>query len=113
MFWNPNKEEDKTKLNVKRHEQHCAPTEYKILSKEIQRELETAFFNYFKLFYLDVDMDYYQMSDFYTSSQAKSPESQKITVCTSNDQEKQALEKDKNCLNNDLLVQIELQKKEC
>jgi len=64
--WNPNIEKDKSKLNFT-HNQVCAPTQFKLLSKSIQKILELSFFRYFKLFYLDNDVDFYKLSESYSN----------------------------------------------
>jgi hypothetical protein len=65
LVWNPNIEKDKSKLNFV-HNQTCAPTQFKLLSKKIQTILELAFFKYFKLFYVDSDVDFYKLSESYS-----------------------------------------------
>ena len=62
LIWNPNIEKDISKLELK-SKQYCAPTKYKILCKRIQSELQMRFFNFFRLFYMDSDVDYYKLSD--------------------------------------------------
>lgn len=64
LYWNPNLVEDKSLLNGS-HRNTCAPTRYKVWSKQIQASLELAFFDYFKLFHEGGNEDYYRLSDSY------------------------------------------------
>lgn len=67
LYWNPNLVEDKHLLNGVHHNS-CAPTRYKVWSKQIQADLELTCFEYFKLFHEGGNTDYYKLSDnFYLS----------------------------------------------
>ena len=84
MIWNPNTEKDKVKLHTLSHQQTCAPTEYRQLSKSMQAELEMAFFNYFKLFYIETDLDFYKMTDSYKNITHDNMENQMEAAESSN-----------------------------
>ena len=62
LYWDPNKVENKELLNGMHHNS-CAPTKYKVWSKQIQADLELSCFGYFKLFHEGGNTDYYKLSD--------------------------------------------------
>lgn len=62
LIWDPRKEKEPSRLNFK-ETILCAPTLFKTLSKRIQGELELAFFNHFRLYNMETEVDYYKLSN--------------------------------------------------